>query len=175
MTGRRQKSPDRLADRRPSRLQSVSRVEDLEVREIPVPPPPPAWDGGRLGAYALACWESFWRSPVAGVVDLDADLDALNEWVCAIDERVRIAPLIAAELVTEGSKGQQRLNPLIGYAQQLTRTIARAEEAFGMNPQARMRLGVRAATAGDVLERMMADLEALRPSSDHIPPEYLDD
>lgn len=174
MTGRPQKPAGQRVDARNSRLRVVPRG-GAGGAPAPSPPPPEAWGGGPLGVYACDRWRSFWKSSVAGLVDLDADLDALNEWICAIDERARVAPEIAADLLTSGSKGQQRLNPLVSYVQQLNRAIERAEEGFGMTPLARMRLGVESTNSHDVFAQMLADLEAIVPEDDRIPAEYLDD
>ena len=77
------------------------------------------------------------------MVHADSDLPALLRWVEAINELHVLKAKFDAEPTTEGSRRQSRINPLASRIGALEGVIARLEDAFGMTPQARMRLGIR--------------------------------
>lgn len=58
--------------------------------------------------------------------------------------------------------GQPVLNPLFGYLAQLEGQIARAEEAFGMTPMARHKLGSAAAAGSAAAPDLVDELKAAR-------------
>lgn len=51
------------------------------------------------------------------------------------------------------------MNPLAGYAASLAREIKTLEEQFGLNPQARLKLGISTAQARMTAQQLNATLE----------------
>lgn len=110
------------------------RALPAKARRIPTPPKD-------ITAEARAAWRAFWLSPIAQAIDLNADGTALRRWIVAVSQRETLLDEIAGAETTKGSTGQDRLNPRYATLKELERTIAHYEEAFGMTPLARMRLG----------------------------------
>jgi P27 family predicted phage terminase small subunit len=136
------------------------------------PPPPPALDGeSELLPEVREQWAQLWRSPLASAIDLRADAARLRRMFQAIDERLIVAAAIARNRLVAGSRGQPRLNPLVGYEAQLTREIERAMEHFGMTPLARFRLGIQAGDAAHALERMHERLDRVAARAQPVPEE----
>ena len=136
------------------------------------PTPPRALDGeSELLPEVRELWAELWRSPVAGAVDLRADAARLRRLFQAIDERVIVAAAIARNRLVAGSRGQPRLNPLVGYEARLTREIERAMEHFGMTPLARFRLGIEAGEAAHALARMGERLDRAAARAQPLPEE----
>ena len=75
-------------------------------------------------------------------MDLDADGEALRNWILCVDEREKLRAATVRAPLVKGSHEQLMLNPLFRRLRDLNREIARAEEHFGMTPLARLRLGV---------------------------------
>lgn len=149
MAGQRQKPVDSLAFRRGGRGGQAINLTKLAGHASEVPLPPKG-----ITRTARESWKAFWRSDVAALVNLDADLTALRRWVECLSEREHVCAELAKKPVVEGSMGQDVLNPLASYMQKLTAEIARYEDRFGMTPKSRMQLGVtfkqyRDAVAGD--------------------------
>lgn len=105
-------------------------------------------------------WTSFWASPVAQIIDLSSDREALEHWIWCVDERARAKRAYRKQRLVEGSMGQPRLNPLAKQIAELTSQIKAAEEAFGLTPQARLRLGIAIGDATRSLSDLLADLDA---------------
>ena len=102
--------------------------------------PPPATPKG-LQPGAQRRWRKLWVSPVAGLIDLDADGEALERWIHCVSERERLQSLADKTPLVTGSTGQLVANPLYGVIRGLSREIARLEDHFGLTPLGRMRLG----------------------------------
>ncbi len=131
----------------------------LHARPVLVPDPP----SGLLVASSAA-WEAFWRSEVAGAVDLDSDLGRLRRWIRDVDEYERALREFRRKRLVAGSTGQLRLNPLAGRMKDLEASISAAENQFGMTPLSRLRLGVAvgqaALTAAEVNRLALGDGES---------------
>lgn len=137
MVNKRQKPPEQLqgkGSRHRGTSSTVLTPLPTAARRVPTPPK-------GITVEARAAWRAFWHSPISQAIDLNADGVALRRWIAAISERETIAAKIADEQTTKGSTGQDRLNPQYATLKELERTIAHYEEAFGMTPLARMRLG----------------------------------
>src|SRR5438128_799635 len=110
----------------------------LPGKHAPIKPPrPPA---GLLPSSRKA-WAAYWRSSVAQVAQ-NVDLGALERWIRAVDEYERCLPVLTQHRLVNGSMGQPVLNPLAAYLAEVGRTIAHHEQAFGLTPLARLRLGI---------------------------------
>ena len=143
-----------------SKQQGTSTTRNLElvrddVESGPIPPAPPG-----LLKKSRERWEAFWRSKLAGYVDVGSDLHRLERWIADVDEFDRLREAYGKKPTVEGSKGQPRLNPLASRLSTLERQIRDAEDQFGMTPAARLRLGINFNGAGgpitaDDLNRMI--------------------
>lgn len=109
----------------------------------PVPPP-------GLSDRSLARWDAFWSSEPAKSVDLKADLNRLNRWIEQCDEYDAAVEEIGVDRVVPGSTGNYVLNPLYKLLQQLDASMARTETEFGMTPQGRKRLMLKAEKPSEV-------------------------
>lgn len=121
--------------------------------ELGVPDPP----SGLLKA-TRDLWITYWHSPVASAA-LAIDLAGLHRWIQAVDEHTRAIKALRKARTVEGSTGQIRMNPLAGYAAALAREIKALEEQFGLNPQARLKLGISTAQARMTAQQLNATLE----------------
>ena len=135
MAGKRQKPPNALADRRPSRFRPLS-VLPADVEPV-IPEPPEG-----LGNVALEAWARFFRSPVSKTVNMDAHGPRIRHWAQCLDQRERLWVMWKNQPLIRGSHGQLMTNPLWRTIRDLSQEIARAEEAFGMTPLSQLRLGV---------------------------------
>jgi P27 family predicted phage terminase small subunit len=120
----------------------------------PAPQPPIG-----LLAASRTSWERFWSSPLASIVLPDTDLPALSRLWTLYDERTRMYRTIRRLRMVRGSRGQPRANPLYSQMSVLDATIIRLEEAFGLSPGARLKLGVLLGDAARSLSDLNADLE----------------
>jgi P27 family predicted phage terminase small subunit len=119
-------------NRRPGAVVHLVPREELEVPDAPA----------GLRPESLAAWEGFWASDVARAVQR-ADWRRLTQWIEAVDELAAMRGVLREHgMVVSGSKGQPALNPLVSQIRYLEGVIERAEDAFGMSPAGRMRLGV---------------------------------
>ena len=106
---------------------------------LPTPPPAPE-PPDDIGSYAVQVWEEFWLTDVAGAVNMRRDGERLRHWIRCVDQRFRLWSLWAKQPLMTGMKGGLVGNPLWRQIKDLTADIDRAEEVFGMNPRAKMRL-----------------------------------
>lgn len=89
-------------------------------------------------------------------VDLDADSEALRQWIMAVDEREKLSEIAVAQPLIHGARHTKEhphlvLNPLFRRITALTDEIRRSQEAFGMTPLSRFRLQITYAEAGHSL------------------------
>lgn len=110
-------------------------------------------------------WAAYWSSQVSQAVDRAADAQRLERWIHAVDQWHRANKTLRRFPLVKGSMGQPVLSPLADYVSKLERTIATAEEEFGMTPRARLRLGLHVAD----LARTAADLNAMITDDDEAP------
>jgi P27 family predicted phage terminase small subunit len=164
MAGKRQKAADQLQFTRGGRGRAVTTLAAPEPATVRVPPLPKG-----MGATARKRWRAFWHSPIAALVNLESDGEALYRWIACIDDRERYTVRAREQPLTTGSTGQQTRNPLFGVIADLTREIERFEEQFGGTPLARMRLGLafgEAATSlGDLQRSLLGGGSAARASA----------
>lgn len=154
MAGRPQKPAHQLQDQRPQRRRPETTIVDAAPRSLRAvgeddTPPPPA---GLLKATKLA-WVEFWSSPVAAMVR-PSDMSALRRWAFLLDEHQRALRAYRSQRLTTGSKGQMRRNPAFDVAQSLAAELRQLEDKLGMNPLARMRLGLALVEQQNELDKM---------------------
>lgn len=148
MAGKRHKAPNTLQGHR-----KVAPALSLVPHNQPVPEPPRG-----LRKSAKDAWTAFWSSPMAALIEVESDMDAIKDWAYCISERDRLRPLLRKEPLVIGSTGQLVANPLEKIINQYTRQIDRYREQFGMTPLSRMRLGIAVGEAADTLSDLYASL-----------------
>lgn len=131
-------------------------------------------------ASTVERWEEYWHSPVAQIAIESGgiDLGGLYRWITSVDEWTRAMRTFRMKRIVEGSMGQPTLNPLAAYIASRESAIKMAEDAYGMTPMARLKLGIAVGQAkltaeelnralaiepkdaGDVDEQLEAELDA---------------
>ncbi len=133
MAGKRRKHPDALAFRRAGRYRPLVIAEG----ERPVLPCPEG-----VVAKAKEAWEQLWRSPLRRAYE-DSDLPALHRWLWWYDQWLRTAEQISQTGPTRrGARGDVVLRSSTRYLRLCEAALQSLEEALGMTPLSRMRLGI---------------------------------
>jgi P27 family predicted phage terminase small subunit len=147
VTGRRQKPPELLADHRASRAQNRA----LTAVEMGVEPADLAMPAG-LEAEAQAVWV---RSvPLIARHTLATDIFAARRWIHWVNEWFVTTAEIAERGTThEGSRGPT-LHPRVRYLKICEAEVQHGESILGLNPLARMRLGISLAKTETALARL---------------------
>lgn len=134
MTGKRQKNPDRLLFTRGDR---VRRLQALPPARQVTPNCPEA-----VSAEARRMWKRLWQSDLSATIT-DSDLPALYRWLWWYDEWMettatirRLRPLILS------APGERLARAKTRHLNDCEASLQKLEEALGMTPLARMRLGV---------------------------------
>lgn len=120
----------------------------------PAPAPQRQWY-----AATKTSWSTFWGSQLAGLVQRDTDLPALERLWSLYDERERAYRSAQKGRLVEGSQGQPVINPLVTYMTTLDKEIRALEDRFGLTPMARLKLGVKFGEAARSLADLNEDLE----------------
>ncbi len=158
MSGRPRKATNAIAGHRAS-------SEPLKLVR-PTEPAPTAPAG--LTAATVAIWDRYWRSDISSLVDRDAGLSIVERWIWYVDELGVQQRKFRRKRYVEGSTGQPAASPAWRIVQSLEPMIRNLEEALGMTPLARRRLGYNLGGPGalggrkrDVLDELNADLDDL--------------
>ena len=140
--------PRKPADRRQRR----NREQEVAVLtgNVLVDPPeaPAAWL-----VPTKRAWQSYWQSPVAGMLD-EADVPALLRLFSYRDEHERFSRAFVKNPFVPGSKGQPVLSPLAGLILNLERAIVALEDRYGLSPASRMKLNISVGEAKKSLESL---------------------
>ena len=105
-------------------------------------------------------WTAFWLSPASSLV-LDADRPALQRLFLLRDEWARCLRQGRQEgRMVEGSTGQPALNPLYRHMTTLEAAIDKLEGQFGLNPLARLKMGVAFGEARKSITALNSSVEA---------------
>ena len=126
-------------------------VSDAQVR---VPDPP-----RELLAVTRRLWESYWTSPLIGVVQVETDLPAIQRMFTLYDERERAYRGYRKARLVAGSRGQVALSPLGKQMLAMDAEIRQLEDRFGCTPKSRAQLGLKLAEAQRTLEDLNRDVE----------------
>lgn len=104
-------------------------------------------------------WRAYWSSDLARAVQNDTDLPSLSRLAWLMDERLRSARALRtlSTPVSMGSQGQAVLHPLTKYIGQLDAEIRQLEDRFGLNPRARIALGIELTKARRSLDDLYDD------------------
>ena len=114
---------------------------------------------GRYLKITKLWWEDFWNSDLASAVDTKSDQSAVYRLATLIDERERVYKQAKKERLVVGSQGQVVLNPLYSAMLKLDAEIRQLEDRIGMNPKARVSLGISIGQAKKSLSDLNAELE----------------
>lgn len=125
-----------------------------EITPIECPPPP----RGLLKRYRDS-WQEFWRSKLAGTADPVTDLPAIERLWTLYDERERAYRGYRRERLVIGSHGQPVLNPLGRVISVCDAEIRALEDRLGLNPRARMQLGIALSEAAKSIADLNRALE----------------
>lgn len=149
--------PKKGAIRRQGRRGPIRRAE---VVELPVATPDPPAPRSTWLAPIRRDWEAFWGGKLAPLLT-DDDVPALRRLYDLRDERDRIRRVARGQYLVAGSKGQHALNPLLRQAQALDAEIRMLEDRFGLNPMARLRLGISLGQATRTLEDLWESFDSM--------------
>ena len=114
---------------------------------------------GRYLKITKEWWEDFWNSDLATAIDHKSDQSAVYRLATLIDERERVYKQAKKDRLVVGSQGQVVLNPLYSAMLKLDAEIRQLEDRIGMNPKARVSLGISIGQAKKSLSDLNAELE----------------
>lgn len=154
MPNKRQKPIETLQGHR----QKPRTLEVVRDRKQVVPKAPAG-----LHPVARKAWKSFWSSPVAQVVDMSADWEAICRWAYCLSERELLEDELRVKPLSRGSQGQYVKNPLWDILKERNREIEKFREQFGLAPLHRMRLGITYNEADEALDRMQKRRQSIEP------------
>lgn len=156
---------------RETRQNRIKKPELAVVHALPVAiPDPPAG----LLQTSIERWEAYWRSQVAQIARDSGGIDVpgLERWILNVDEWSRAMRALRRKRIVLGSTGQPTMNPLAGYLAQREGAIREAEQAYGMSPMARLRLGIAVGQAKLTAQALNATLEAPDDEDDALGAEW---
>ena len=87
-------------------------------------------------------WLAYWQSPLATALLPATDEPAVRRLFGLRDERERMMRGIGSDRVVQGFNGQPRANPLYAQVAAFDNEIRQLEDRLGLNPMARLRLGI---------------------------------
>lgn len=112
-------------------------------------------------ASTVERWNEYWQSPVAQIAMQSGgvDLGGLYRWITSVDEWTRAMRTFRMKRIVEGSMGQPTLNPLATYIASREAAIKAAEDAYGLTPMSRLKLGIAVGQAKLTAEELNRALE----------------
>lgn len=154
MAGQRQKHPDQLVYRR------GGRVKPLEVVAVSdVSPQFRAPDG--LLPEATQIWDQTLELARAHL--MPTDMFQARRWIHWVNEWLKaVARIDEVGVTITGSLGTTVTNPDVYYLKTCEAAIIHAETVMGLNPQARMRLGITYAEEQSALAKLK-EIEPRKP------------
>lgn len=166
MANKRQKPPDQLQDRRPSRVdEPLALPVDSEpaAAAIEIPRAPT----GML-ASSRKKWELFWLSPLRQYV-IQIDRLLVERYFRTLDINERAYKKFMDQPYDEGSTKQQRASPAWQVFRESSRLLDTLEDQLGIGMRARMHLNILLGEAAEGLADFLAALR--RPSESDGPGE----
>ena len=127
-------------------------IESYKKREIPQL-------AGRTLKSTKIWWEEFWTSDLSSAIDIKSDLPVIQRLASLMDERERIYKQAKKERLVTGSQGQVVLNPLYHALLKIDAEIRNLEDRIGLNPKARVQLGISIGQAKKTLDDLNSELE----------------
>lgn len=154
MVAERQKRPEDLAYRRGGRGAALEVVGEERRVEFPMP------DG--LSAEAQYVWQETMALAEASL--MPTDFFQARRWIYWVERWLREARVLALEpSIVEGALGEVR-NPRFMVIRQIEGNIVHAEQVMGLDPRARMRLGITYKQEQDALDALKARREGRKPT-----------
>lgn len=146
VSGQRQKHPDALTFRRGGRVKALQPVEVTDVS--------PSFDApAGLLPESAQIWNQTLELARAHL--MPTDIFAARRWIHWVNEWFKTVERIEDEGTTvAGTRGTTVLNPDVFYLKTCEANIVHAETTMGLNPQARMRLGITYVEEQSALERL---------------------
>jgi P27 family predicted phage terminase small subunit len=95
-----------------------------------------------LSDRSREAWTRLWSSPIARVMLPDLDGETLEMLLRMRDERDTEFRMGKRQRMVLGSQGQPVINPMLAHAMVLQKEIRALEDRLGLNPAARLRLGI---------------------------------
>ena len=127
-------------------------IESYKKREIPQL-------AGRTLKSTKIWWEEFWTSDLSSAIDIKSDLPVIQRLASLMDERERIFKQAKKDRLVVGSQGQVVLNPLYNALLKIDAEIRNLEDRIGLNPKARVSLGIQIGQAKKTLSDLNSELE----------------
>lgn len=94
-------------------------------------------------AATKQAWVDLWQSEMVNAYNQVTDVPALRRLFGLRDQRERYSRAVASCPVVEGSRGQLVSHPLLAEIKTLDPEIRQLEDRFGLNPKARVSLGIK--------------------------------
>lgn len=95
-----------------------------------------------LSDRSREAWTRLWSSPIARVMLPGLDGDTIEMLLRMRDERDTEFRMGKRQRMVMGSQGQPVINPVLAHAMVLQKEIRALEDRLGLNPAARLRLGI---------------------------------
>ena len=127
-------------------------IESYKKREIPELT-------GRTLKSTKIWWNSFWQSDLSTAIDIKTDLPVIERLASLMDERERVFRQAKKDRLVVGSQGQVVLNPLYKALLSLDAEIRQLEDRIGLNPKARVSLGIQIGQAKKTLADLNTELD----------------
>ena len=127
-------------------------IESYKTREIPELT-------GRTLKNTKIWWNNFWTSDLSSAIDIKSDLPVIQRLASLMDERERIFKQAKKDRLVVGSQGQVVLNPLYNALLKIDAEIRNLEDRIGLNPKARVSLGIQIGQAKKTLSDLNSELE----------------
>ena len=135
-------------------------VDSRAFRDVVVPEMPEG-----LLPETVAWWGRFWGSELAATFDA-TDWASVERLAGLMDLRERARRSVAENMLVDGSKGQLVMNPLARQMTSWDAEIRQLEDRLGMNPRARLNLGITLMQSRKTLDDLMAPTRGPEPDED---------
>jgi P27 family predicted phage terminase small subunit len=146
-----------MSDRQ--RRHQLEVVDPRAFRETVVPGTPEG-----LLPETVVWWDRFWGSELAATFDA-TDWASVERLAGLMDLRERARRSVAENMMVDGSKGQSVMNPLARQMTSWDAEIRQLEDRLGMNPRARLNLGITLMQSKKTLDDLMAPTRDPEPES----------
>ena len=118
---------------------------------LPVPDPP-----SELGPVGVECWTNVWT--LGSGVYQPTDAYVIGRYAAMVQRRHHLLVLVEAEgWLTTGSTGQVVVHPAAKMVSDLEGRLATLEDRLGLNPEARLRLGITAVEHQSRLDAFLSE------------------
>ncbi len=105
---------------------------------LPVPDPPSS-----LGPIGASCWTDIWT--LGSGVYQPTDVNVIERYCALHERRHRLLVIVESDgWLAQGSTGQVVVHPAAKMVSDIEGRLATLEDRLGLNPEARLRLGITA-------------------------------